>query len=76
MTDDRLRSSTIGTLEDADKMPRRVPVPALRPALDVCKPTGVTLDAASRVVVMMDQGGVGKSLVESAAEAGRRPAGR
>ena len=26
---------TIGTLEDADKMPRRVPVPALRPALDV-----------------------------------------
>jgi hypothetical protein len=23
---------TIGTLEDADKMPRRVPQPALRPA--------------------------------------------
>ena len=55
---------TIGTLEDADKMPRRVPVPALRPSLDVCKPTGVTLDANSRVVVMLDQGGVGKKLVE------------
>ena len=55
---------TIGTLEDADKMPRRVPVPALRPSLDVCKPTGVVLDGNSRVVVMLDQGGVGKKLVE------------
>jgi hypothetical protein len=54
---------TIGTLEDADRMPRRVPVPSLRPGLDLCKPTGVTLDAGSRVVVMLDQGGVGKSLV-------------
>ena len=55
--------ATIGTLEDADKMPRRVPTPSLRPALEYCKPTGVTLDAASRIVVMMDRGGVGKSLV-------------
>ncbi len=55
---------TIGTLEDADKMPRRVPVPALRPPLEVCKSTGVVLDAGSRVVVMLDQGGVGKKLVE------------
>ncbi|HRW48743.1 MAG TPA: phosphopantetheine-binding protein, partial [Caldilinea sp.] len=55
---------TIGTLEDADKMPRRVPQPALRPSIDLCKPTGVTLDAGSRVVVMLDQGGVGKKLVE------------
>ncbi|HQY92986.1 phosphopantetheine-binding protein, partial [Caldilinea sp.] len=55
---------TIGTLEDADKMPRRVPQPALRPSIDLCKPTGVTLDADSRVAVMMDQGGVGKKLVE------------
>ena len=54
---------TIGTLEDADKMPRRVPVPALRPAIDLCKPTGVALDEGSRVVVMLDRGGVGKALV-------------
>ncbi|MDW8316858.1 MAG: SDR family NAD(P)-dependent oxidoreductase [Anaerolineae bacterium] len=54
---------TIGTLEDADKMPRRVPVPSLRPAIEFCKPTGVTLGSGSRVVVMMDRGGVGKSLV-------------
>ena len=55
--------NTIGTLEDADKMPRRVPVSSLRPALDLCKPTGVTLDSTSRVVVMMDRGGIGKSLL-------------
>ena len=44
-------------------MPRRVPVASLRPAIDLCKPTGVSLDAGSRVVVMMDRGGVGKALV-------------
>ena len=54
---------TIGTLEDADKMPRRVPVPSLRPAIELCKPTGVTLGSGSRVVVMPDRGGVGKSLI-------------
>lgn len=54
---------TIGTLADADKMPRRVPAPALRPDLAYTKPTGVTLDEASRVVVMLDRGGVGKALV-------------
>jgi len=53
----------IYTLEDADTMPRRIPVPSLRPPLDLCKPTGVTLDATSRVVVMLDRGGVGKALV-------------
>ncbi|MCO6450582.1 MAG: SDR family NAD(P)-dependent oxidoreductase, partial [Caldilineales bacterium] len=47
---------------DADNMPRRVPVPSLRPGLDLCKPTSVTLDANSHVFVMMDRGGVGKSL--------------
>jgi len=61
---------TIGTLEDADKMPRRVPIPALRPAIDLCKPTGVTLDGGSRVVVVLDQGGVGKKLVEKLAKRG------
>ncbi|MBW7958150.1 MAG: SDR family NAD(P)-dependent oxidoreductase, partial [Candidatus Promineofilum sp.] len=49
-------------LEDADAMPRRIPVPSLRPPLDWCKPTGVTLDAGSRVLIMSDHGGVGKAL--------------
>ena len=59
----RAAPATIGTLADADRMPRRVPVPVLRPPLDLCRPTGVTLDERSRVVVMPDRGGVGKALV-------------
>jgi NAD(P)-dependent dehydrogenase (short-subunit alcohol dehydrogenase family)/acyl carrier protein len=55
--------TTIGTLADADSIPRRVPVPSLRPALEFCKPTGVTLDGNTRVVVMMDRGGVGRALL-------------
>lgn len=51
-------------LEDADKMPRRVPMPALRPYLDQCKATGITLDENSRVIVALDKGGVGKALVK------------
>lgn len=44
-------------------MPRRVPVPQLRPSLTLCKPTGVTLNENSRVIVAMDSGGIGKALV-------------
>ncbi|NBC15680.1 MAG: SDR family NAD(P)-dependent oxidoreductase, partial [Bacteroidetes bacterium] len=51
------------TLEAAATIPRRVPVPVLRPDLDRCTPTGVTLDDDSRVVVMLDEGGVGAKLV-------------
>ncbi len=42
---------------------RRVPVPALFPRLDLCLPTGVTLEA-SRVVVVKDGGRVAASLVK------------
>ncbi len=49
-------------LEDADKMPRRVPVPSLRPALELCQPTGVSLANGSRVVVAADEGGVAQAL--------------
>jgi NAD(P)-dependent dehydrogenase (short-subunit alcohol dehydrogenase family) len=41
---------------------RRVPVPALRPPLSLCAPTGVTLGEGSRVVLMPDGGGVGEAL--------------
>jgi NAD(P)-dependent dehydrogenase (short-subunit alcohol dehydrogenase family)/acyl carrier protein len=43
---------------------RRIPVAVLRPPLSVCKPTGVELGAGARVVVMLDQGGVGKALTK------------
>ncbi len=52
----------VASLEAANQIPRRVPVPVLRPPLCLCKPTGVALAAGSRVVLMMDQGGVGKAL--------------
>jgi NAD(P)-dependent dehydrogenase (short-subunit alcohol dehydrogenase family) len=44
------------------RITRRVPVPALRPALAACVPTGVTLEAGVRVVVMPDSGGVADAL--------------
>ncbi len=52
----------LASLADADKMPRRVPVPSLRPALDLCKPTGVALGKGTRVVVVGDAGSVGQAL--------------
>ncbi|NTV63428.1 MAG: SDR family NAD(P)-dependent oxidoreductase, partial [Oscillochloris sp.] len=48
---------------EADRAPRRVPTPVLRPPIDMCKPTGALLEAGSRVIVMMDRSGVGKALV-------------
>ncbi len=54
---------TLAPVENADMVPRRVVVPALRPPIDLCKPTGVALDGTTRVVVMMDRGGVGKALL-------------
>ncbi len=57
-------------LEDADRIPRRVPVPVLRPALGLCKSTGIALDALNRVLVMQDNGGVGRSLVEQLQQRG------
>jgi 3-oxoacyl-(acyl-carrier-protein) synthase/NAD(P)-dependent dehydrogenase (short-subunit alcohol dehydrogenase family) len=52
----------VARLEDADRFPRRVPVPSLRPPIDLMKSTGVTLGKSSRVVVALDEGGVGTAL--------------
>jgi len=52
-----------GDLEAANKIPRRIPVPHLRPALNLCKSTGVTLDSKSRVIVMPDEGDIDKALL-------------
>ena len=41
---------------------RRVPKPVLRPRLDLCIPTGVELDADSRVVIVKDSGKTADSL--------------
>jgi acyl transferase domain-containing protein/NAD(P)-dependent dehydrogenase (short-subunit alcohol dehydrogenase family)/acyl carrier protein len=50
--------------EAAEAIPRRVPVPQVRPPLACSKPTGVTLAAGSRVAIMPDQGGTGDALAE------------
>jgi acyl transferase domain-containing protein/NAD(P)-dependent dehydrogenase (short-subunit alcohol dehydrogenase family) len=54
----------VAGLDAANSIPRRVPVPNLRPPLALCKPTGVTLGSGRRVVVMPDKGGVGEALAQ------------
>jgi acyl transferase domain-containing protein len=58
-----------GDLDAVDALPRRIPVPSLRPGLDRCAPTGVQLEGA-RVVVMLDEGGVGQALISRLEKAG------
>jgi acyl transferase domain-containing protein len=58
-----------GNLAAVDTLPRRVPVPSLRPAAARCLPTGARL-AGARVVLMADTGGVGKALGKRLAKAG------
>ncbi len=48
--------------EAAERVPRRVAVPNLRPPLNMCKSTGVKLAAGNRVVIMPDQHGVADAL--------------
>jgi acyl transferase domain-containing protein/NAD(P)-dependent dehydrogenase (short-subunit alcohol dehydrogenase family)/acyl carrier protein len=50
------------SFEAADRIPRRVPVPNLRPRLTLCKPTTVTLGPGSRVLVMSDRAGTAEVL--------------
>ena len=57
-------SASSWSLEEADRIPRRIPVPVLRPPIEQCKPTGVNLGEHSRVVVVLDQDGVGKALLK------------
>ena len=58
------QAAALGSLEAANSIPRRVPVPNLRPPLAVCKPTAATLSAGQRVVLMPDQGGAGEALTQ------------
>jgi malonyl CoA-acyl carrier protein transacylase/NAD(P)-dependent dehydrogenase (short-subunit alcohol dehydrogenase family) len=60
----------LASLDAANRIPRRVPVPVLRPQLRMCKPTGVSLEGGRRVVVMADKGGVAKALVQRLETAG------
>jgi NAD(P)-dependent dehydrogenase (short-subunit alcohol dehydrogenase family) len=59
-----LEPAFAGDLAATEQLPRRVPVPVLRPAIERCVPTGVTLGAGSRVLVVPDEGGVADALVK------------
>ncbi|MEJ2111040.1 MAG: SDR family NAD(P)-dependent oxidoreductase [Acidobacteriota bacterium] len=61
------------SMDAANSVPRRVPVPRIRPALEYCKPTGVELEEGMRVVVMPDQSGIGKSLIAKLEKQGIEP---
>ncbi len=52
----------LASLDAANSIPRRVPIPILRPPLAICKQTGVALGAGSRVVMMPDKSGVADAL--------------
>jgi acyl carrier protein len=54
-----------GSLEAAAAIPRRVPTPVLRPSVEQCKATGVSLGSGSRVAVMPDQGGCADALISA-----------
>ncbi len=62
--------TVVGDLDAVDRMPRRVPVPVLRPALDQCVATGVELGNGVRVVVMRDEGGAADALLTKLADLG------
>ena len=48
----------VASFDSANQIPRRVPVPTLRPPLTICKPTGVALTSGCRVAIMPDKDGV------------------
>jgi NAD(P)-dependent dehydrogenase (short-subunit alcohol dehydrogenase family)/acyl carrier protein len=60
----RIARAVPASFEAANRIPRRVPVPYLRPPLDLCRLTGVTLTSGRRVVVMPDKSGVGDALAK------------
>ena len=51
-----------GDMDAANAVPRRVPMAVWRPELDAFESTGIELGEGTRVVLMPDHGGVGKSL--------------
>ncbi len=61
---------SLASLDAANRVPRRVPVPVLRPGLNRCKPTGISLESGKRVVLMSDKGGVAEVMAQRLQQAG------
>ena len=64
------RTRELRSYDAADSIPRRVPVPVLRPPLNFCKQTGVKLGPGTRVVIMPDENGVAAALTEALQQMG------
>jgi 3-oxoacyl-(acyl-carrier-protein) synthase/acyl carrier protein/NADP-dependent 3-hydroxy acid dehydrogenase YdfG len=60
----------LASLDAANRIPRRLPVPSLRLPLAICKTTGVMLAQGNRVVIMPDRGGVDAALGQALAGMG------
>ena len=60
----------VGDFAAVDALPRRIPVPALRAAFTDCGPTGVDLGEGARILVLLDEGGVGAALATKLAKRG------
>ena len=60
----RAPRTPLASFDAANRIPRRVPVPVLRPPLTACKPTGATLERGQRVIVMPDTAGVADALTQ------------
>ncbi len=56
--------TAVASLDAANRIPRRVPVPLLRPPLTICKSTGVALEEGRRVILMPDKGGIAEALAQ------------
>ena len=61
------------SFDAANRIPRRVPTPVVRPPLSFCKTTGVTLEPGRRVIVMADTGGVARALAQRLGSCGVIP---
>jgi len=57
-------------MPEAPQFPRRVPVATVRPPLDICKPTPVTLGPGRRIAIMPDKNGVADALSQRLQAAG------
>lgn len=66
----QLPRSVLGGFEATNSIPRRVPVPTLRPPLTICKSTSVKLEGGSRVIIMPDKNGVADALEKQLAKRG------
>jgi acyl transferase domain-containing protein len=53
----------LASFDETNLVPRRVPVPVLRPPLALCKNTGVALGTGSRVIVMPGKDGAATQLI-------------